>query len=233
MSTLYSYDALNMFRKMKPFCCYGNKNKNTTPATLCSILNLAENDALSHKNEGDQIKITVLPPTNATGNITYKESGDENGSGTINNLTGSMLVASAKLDHKRSTTTEDNNEPAKKKPKQKAKKPKRNWVNTNLASDQAPWIPANAQNKQIYFPEKSKAYGYQEQHKLLFRNIDIKWVRFNAKCRLMWENAFDTRHELVANAMRWDKFKAILTKFQFATTIVWMTRSNFQKLDLL
>ena len=149
MSTLYSYDALNMFRKMKPFCCYGNKNKNTTPATLCSILDLAENDALSHKNEGDQIKITVLPPTNATGNITYKESGDENGSGTINNLTGSMLVASAKLDHKRSTTTEDNNEPAKKKPKQKAKKPKRNWVNTDLASDQAPWIPANAYMDEI------------------------------------------------------------------------------------
>ena len=113
-----------MFRKMKTFRCYGNKNKNTTPATLCRVLNLTENDTLSHKNEGDQIKINVLPPTNATGNITDEESGDEDGSGTINNLTGNMLLASAKLDHKRSTTTEDDNEPAKKKPKKESQKTK-------------------------------------------------------------------------------------------------------------
>ena len=74
---------------------------------MCRILHLAENDALSHKNEDDQIKINVLPPTNATGNITDKESGDENGSRAINNLTGSMLLASVKLDHKTSTMTED------------------------------------------------------------------------------------------------------------------------------
>ena len=36
------------------------------------------------------------------------------------------------------------------------------------------------------------------------------------KRRLMWENASDTHHELVANAMRRDKFEAILTNFQFA-----------------
>ena len=62
---------------------------------------------MSHKNEGNQIKITVLPPTNATGNITDEDSGDEDSSGTINNLTGSMLLASTKLDHERSTTTEN------------------------------------------------------------------------------------------------------------------------------
>ena len=84
-------------------------------------LDLAENDSMSHKNEGNQIKINVLPPTNANGNITDEESGDEDGSGTINNLTGSMLLTSAKLDHERSTTTEDDNEPAKKKPKRKPK----------------------------------------------------------------------------------------------------------------
>ena len=110
---------------MKPFRFYGNKNKNTTPSTLCRILDLAKNDAVSRKNEDDQIKITVLPPTNATGNITNEDSGNEGGLGTINNLPESMLLSSIELNHKRSTTTEDDNEPAKKKPKKKAKKTKR------------------------------------------------------------------------------------------------------------
>ena len=47
MSTLYLYNALNISRKMNPFRFYRNKNKNTTPATLCWILDLAYNDALS------------------------------------------------------------------------------------------------------------------------------------------------------------------------------------------
>ena len=166
MSTLYLYNTLNMFRKMKPFHCYRNKNKNTTPATLCRILDLAENDALSRKNKDDQIKITMLSPTNATGNITDEDSGNKDGSGTINNLTGSMLLASAKLDHERSTTTEDDNEPAKKKPKKKVKKPKQNWVNTNLASFQAPWIPANAHMNEI----KAKLLSLLGYFKFFFAN---------------------------------------------------------------
>ena len=138
MSTLYSHSALNIFRKMKPFRFYGNKNKNTTPATLCRILDLAENNAVSDKNEDNQIRITVLPPTNATGNITGEDSGDEDGSKTINHLSRSVLLASAELNHERSTTTEDDDEPVKKKPKKKVKKPKQNWVDTDLASDQVP-----------------------------------------------------------------------------------------------
>ena len=166
MSTLYLYNTLNMFRKMKPFYCYRNKNKNTTPATLCRILDLAENDALSRKNKGDQIKITVLSPTNETGNITDKDSGNKDGLRTINNLTGSMLLASTKLDHERSTTTEDDNEPAKKKPKKKAEKPKRNWANTDLASDQAPLVPANAHMDEI----KAKRLSPLGYFKLFFAN---------------------------------------------------------------
>ena len=133
MSTLYLYNALNIFRKMKSFRCYGNKNKNTTPAGSSRILDLAENDPLSHKNKDDQIKITTLSPTNATGDITDENSGDEDASGAINNLPGSMLLASAKVDRERSTATEDDDEPAKKQPKKKAHKPKRNWVNTDLS----------------------------------------------------------------------------------------------------
>ena len=36
------------------------------------------------------------------------------------------------------------------------------------------------------------------------------------RCRLMWKNASDTRHELVSNAIRRDKFQVILTNFHFA-----------------
>ena len=90
MSTLYSYNASNICRKIKPFRFYGNKNKDTTLSSLSRILDLAENNPPSHKNEDDQIKIAILPPINASGNITDEDSGDEDGSGTINNLPGSV-----------------------------------------------------------------------------------------------------------------------------------------------
>ena len=56
-------------------------------------------------------------------------------------VTGSMLLASAKVDREKNTATEDDDKPAKKKPKKKAHKPKWNWVNTDLACGLAPWIP--------------------------------------------------------------------------------------------
>ena len=37
-----------------------------------------------------------------------------------------------------------------------------------------------------------------------------------ARRRLCWENASDTHHDLVTNAMRRDKFKAIFTNFHLA-----------------
>ena len=49
------------------------------------------------------------------------------------------------------------------------------------------------------------------------------------KRRLMWENASDTRHELVANAMRRDKFEAILTKFYFADNNCLVDADKFSK----
>ena len=67
-----------------------------------------------------------------------------------------MLLASAEVDRKRNTATEDDDEPAKKKPKKKGHKPKRNWVKTDLACDQAPWIPANAHMDEI----KAKNYHH-------------------------------------------------------------------------
>ena len=85
---------------------------------------MAENDALSHKNEDDQIKITVLPPTNANNNITDEGSDDKNGSGAINNLSGSKLLASAELDHERRTMTEVDDKTAKKKTEKESRKTK-------------------------------------------------------------------------------------------------------------
>ena len=104
---------------MKLFCFYGNKNKDTTPVSLSRILDLAETDPLSYKNEGDQINITMLPPANATGDITDENSGNEDGSEAINNLPGSMLLASAEVDRERNTTTENDDKLAKNKPKER------------------------------------------------------------------------------------------------------------------
>ena len=62
---------------------------------MSRILDLAEKKALLFGSKGDQFLVTVLLPTNATGYITDKNSGDEDGAGTINNLPGSMLLAPA------------------------------------------------------------------------------------------------------------------------------------------
>ena len=104
---------------MKPFRFYGNKNKDTTLASLSSLLDLAENDPLSHKNESSRIKIAILPTANATGDITDENSGNEGGSGTINVLPGSMLLPSASVNCERNTATEDDDKLAKKKPKKR------------------------------------------------------------------------------------------------------------------
>ena len=70
-------------------------------------------------------------------------------------------------------------------------------------------------NKQIYFLEKSKAYGYQEQHKLLSQNIDIKWVHFDAQVQTNVGKCIRYSYELVANPMRQDKFETILNLIIF------------------
>ena len=42
-----------------------------------------------------RFSVTVLPPTNATGYITDDDAGDEDGAGTINNVTNHDLVTNA------------------------------------------------------------------------------------------------------------------------------------------
>ena len=45
--------------------------------------------------------------------MTHKDSSDEDRSETINNTPDSMLLTSAELDHKNSTTIKDDNKPKK------------------------------------------------------------------------------------------------------------------------
>ena len=80
---------------MKSTRFYG---KSKTPAILSRLLDLAEENTWPYRNEDGQLSVTILPPTNATGYITDEDSGDEDGAGTVNNLPGSMLLASAILD---------------------------------------------------------------------------------------------------------------------------------------
>ena len=73
--------------------------KSKTLTTLSRILDLAEENALPFRNEDeDQFSITILPPLNASGYVKDKDFGDEDGTKTINNLPGSLLLAPAIVD---------------------------------------------------------------------------------------------------------------------------------------
>ena len=96
---------------MKSTRFYG---KSKTLATLSRLLDLAEENARSYRNEDGQFSVTILPPTNATGYITDEDSGDEDGAGIVNNLPGSMLLAPAILDESSNPNDETVEEPPKK-----------------------------------------------------------------------------------------------------------------------
>ena len=209
---LYFYNVLNIFRKMKSFRFYGDKNKNTTPASLSRILDLAENDPLSHKNEDDQIKITIVPPTNATGDIT-----DKDGTEIINNLPGSMLLASAEVDRERNRVTEDDAEPAKKKPK---KKP----IHQSGTGSTPTWpvtrLPANAHMDEIK-AKKLSPLGY---FKLFFDdeltdlivvetnpNSHLYLIQIRIGSGLVWQKHLDViwHQQTIFSCQVWTHFSPI------------------------
>ena len=105
------------------------------------ILDLAEENALPYSSEDDQFWVTVLPPTNATDYITNEDPGDEDGVGTINNLPGSMLLATALIEGSSCKNVENIEEPEgpPNKRKKKTDKPKRDWVKTDLKSVLPEW----------------------------------------------------------------------------------------------
>ena len=174
-----------------------------------------------------RLELRYFLPANATGDITDEHSGDKDGSIIINNLLESMLLASAEIDRERNTATEDDDKPAKKKPKKKIHKPKWNWFNTDLACDQGPWILANAHMDKIetkklsplgyfkfFFDDElidlivveTNRYASQKNRKLVVTKNDINCFLgililsgyvSMPRRRLMWENAPDTCHELV------------------------------------
>ena len=100
-------------------------------------LNLTEENALPYRSEDDQFSVTALPPTNATGNMTDEDSRDERGTGTINNLPGSMLLAPALIDDSSCKNVENIEEPEglPNKQKKQTDKPKRDLVKTDLKSE--------------------------------------------------------------------------------------------------
>ena len=106
-----------------------------TPTTLSRLLDLAEENAWPYRNEDGQFSVTILPPTNATGYITDEDSGDEDGAGTINNLPGSMLLASAILDESSNPNDETFEESPKKKRRKQTDTPSRSWAKIDLKSD--------------------------------------------------------------------------------------------------
>ena len=104
---------------------------------MSRILDLAEQNALPYRSEDDTFSVTVIPPTNATGYITDKDSGDEDGAGTINNLPGSMLLAPVLIDDSSSKNVENIEEPEglPNKRKRQTDKLKRDWVYTDCSME--------------------------------------------------------------------------------------------------
>ena len=106
---------------------------------MSRLLDLAEENAWPY--EDGQLSVTILQPTNATGYITDEDSGDEDGAGTVNNLPGSMLLASAILDESSNPNDETVEESPKKKRRKQTDTPTRSWAKTDLKSDLLEWVP--------------------------------------------------------------------------------------------
>ena len=108
---------------------------------MSRILDLAEENALPYRSEDNQFSVTVLPPTNATGNITYEDLREEDGAETINNLPGSMILAPALIDDSNCKNVENIEEPERplNKRKKQTDKPKQDWVKTDLKSELLEW----------------------------------------------------------------------------------------------
>lgn len=93
----------------------------------------------------DQIDIVMMPPENATGNVTDEDSGPEDGP-VLDNLPGSQLRAPAEIQLSRSddesedATTDDAKETKKKKAKNKKKKKIYDWKhNCDIEMNDEPW----------------------------------------------------------------------------------------------
>ena len=130
--------------------------------------------------------------------------------------------------------------------KKQTDKPKRDWVKTDLKSELPEWTSDDAKieelrNKNLtpkgYFElffddevlnlivDETNRYASQKNRNLTVDKHEIKCFIGTlflsgylapARRRLYWENASDTHHDLVTNAMRRDKFEAIFTNFHLA-----------------
>ena len=79
--------------------------------SMLSQLTLTVNDSLwTYKIKTIKLKIYFFFKV-ATGKMTHKDSSNEDRSETINNTPDSMLLTSAELDYKNSTTIKDDDKP--------------------------------------------------------------------------------------------------------------------------
>ena len=144
--------------------------------------------------------------------------------------------------------------------KKQTDKPKRDWVKTDLKSELPEWTSDDAKieelrNKNLtpkgYFElffddevlnlivDETNRYASQKNRNLTVDKHEIKCFIGTlflsgylapARRRLYWENASDTHHDLVTNAMRRDKFEAIFTNFHLADNNCLDEEDKFAKL---
>ena len=191
----------------------------------------------------EELAITILPPDNATGNITDEDSGAEDGGGTINNLPGSMLRAPAVLGSESDSSDEEEIKPKRKKAKSTTN---RKWIKRDIAV-KMPQFSGTDQNTENLKNQNLTPSKYFELFfdDMLINNIVIETNRYASqknvdlqvtgeeiRCvlgvlllsgyvsvprrRMYWENLEDTHHSLIANANRRDRFEAIFTNLHFS-----------------
>lgn len=154
---------------------YSNR---TNPGSLADLITSAEADTSE-----EELVVTILPPDNATGNITDEDSGAEDGGGTINNLPGSMLRAPAVLGSEGVSDDEEEIEHKHKKAKKSKAKAKsttgRKWIKRDIAM-QMPQFSATDHNteklkNQNLTPSKYFELFFDDE---LINNIKIETNRF-------------------------------------------------------
>lgn len=203
---------------------------------LTDLLSMAES-----RTSEEELVIPILPPDNATGSVIDEDSGDEDGGGTINNLPGSMLRTPTALEDE--YLRDEQHEPKKKKTKGDFG---RKWIKKDIESKMPPFSGEDhnietlkskklnpSQYFEMFFDESLVNIIVIETNRYAFQNnVDLQVTEEEIKCilgvlilsgyvsvprrRMYWENLADTHHDLVANALRRNRFEAIFTHIHFA-----------------
>lgn len=202
-------------------------------------------ELLDRIDEGEEPadRYYIEPPDSATAILTDEDSGDEE-SGNMNNLPGSMLRAT--IDDSKSFPEShseiETRAPSKKRIKSLPKQ--RCWKKHDIECEMPEWMYVDTETLseenltpvelfELFFDDglfdvivhETNRYASQKNSELRVTKDEMKvvfgvllisgYVSYPRR-RLFWETGRDTRHDMVSNAIRRDRFESIFTNLHFA-----------------